>query len=224
MDRVASGQAEWQQPSTSPTEKSTGLGWTKYRQEEMDERLGIIRQALIHDSMAQHKVPEYGNAAKALAISYAYALESIPTHHLEESFRRATQANTGDFETTAGAVNKAYQEFIPELQARASANSAMQEYLLRSGKTGIDDLMGIAEFKQRHNLPATWEPGTTYPPESDLYRLDGVTGFAELHLYRCLRCKDSGWLCWAYDKVKNIGPTLMECSCGQAGKPWEGAS
>lgn len=179
-------------------------------------------------SLAGGKQAESGSELTAVAISFAYALDSIPTHHLEECFRRAIQQKLDDFPLTAAAVNRAYQELIPELQARAETHSATQEYLLRSGQGSIG-LMSFTEWKERHNLPAAWR-GTgqsmaisdePYPPESDLYGTGGLSVF-DLREYKCHRCKDSGWLCWPYDKVHNVGPTLMECKCGQAGHPWDG--
>jgi hypothetical protein len=149
-----------------------------------------------------------------VAKSFAYALEGIPTHHLEECFRRAIRAKVDDFPMTAAAVNRAYQELIPELLAQSETHSAMQEYLLRSGQRSLD-LMTVIEFKEMHNLPATWELGMAYPPESDLYGAGGTLSQEDAREYRCERCHDAGWTRRPYDKVLNVGPTLVRCECGQ---------
>ena len=181
----------------------------------------IIGKALIHDALSRQKAPEYGNTAKALAVSFAYALENVPTRWLEESFRRAIQTKEDDFPITASSVNKAYNELLLELQAREQTQKAMREYKLKSGQGG-PGLMSIDEFKARHNLPAAWKLGEPYPPESDLYGKPVPPSAYQKHLFRCLKCKDAGWTRIPYDALTNSAPVLMRCGCGQAGSPWTG--
>lgn len=160
--------------------------------------------------------------ATLVAKSFAYALEDIPTHWLEEAFKRAIQNKTDDFPLTAAAVNKAYQDFLPELQARAATHSAKQEHLLRSGRGSLG-VMTLIEWKQRHNLPDEWKLGEPYPPESDLYGKPVPLTAYQKHVFRCEKCKDAGWTRIPYYAVHGIGAVLMRCSCDQAGHPWDGS-
>jgi hypothetical protein len=154
----------------------------------MAERLRTIRQAIYISSLAQGKPSETGQALEAVAISFAYALEDIPTHHLEEAFRRAIQTKVDDFPLTAAAVNRAYQEMIPDLQRQAqdhAAGTGLPPLLV----SGLAAGMNLQTWKERHNLPQDWRLGDPYPPECDLYdsiRLAPV--------YACLTCKDAGWV------------------------------
>lgn len=129
----------------------------------------IIKQAMYVSSLAGGRQAESGKALEAVATSFAYALEDIPTHHLEEAFRRAIRAKVDDFPLTAAAVNRAYDDMLPELQERARANADNQYARLKEGYGSLGN-MSIVEFKARHNLPAAWQLGEPYPPESDLYK------------------------------------------------------
>lgn len=127
-----------------------------------------IKQALYVNSLAQNRRPDEGKELHALATSFAYALENIPTQHLAECFQRAIRNNTDDFLLTAGAVNREYAELIPELQELARRHSQEKEYQLKEGRGSLGD-MTVVEWKERHNMPADWRLGQNYPPESDLY-------------------------------------------------------
>lgn len=150
-----------------------------------------IKQTIRLNALSLQRVPEEGDALEALATSFAFALEDIPSHHLRECFRRAIQTNTSDFPLTAAAVIRVWNDIMPELRAQAASASIAEEYRLKSGQGSIE-YMGLAEFKLRHNLPIEWRLGDAYPPESDLYQA-GVPLQAE-QAYRCERCKDARWV------------------------------
>ncbi len=185
----------------------------------MIERTEIVAKYLTISILASGRHTER-DQFKAEAAAWALALHRIPVHHLEECFRRAIANWASDYMMPAAAVTRAYQEMIPELQARAETHGTMQEFLLRTGQGSLD-LMTFSEWKERHNLPANWR-GTgrmmdlsaePYPPESNLYkkpvpRLDDKP-------VRCTRCNDVGWTRRPYDSVAGMGPTLVRCECGQ---------
>jgi len=154
--------------SFEPEERSPSFTWSRYTQEQMGERLRIIRAQIYLDSLSQRRQPEAGESADAVAKSFAYALDDIPTHHLEEAFRRAIRAKVDDFPLTAAAVNRAYDDMLPELQARARSNADLQYGLLKEGHGSLG-YMTLLEWKALHNLPAAWRLGDPIPPESDLY-------------------------------------------------------
>jgi hypothetical protein len=143
------------------------------------------------NSLAQGRTPDTGESLDALASSFAYVLDTLPTQHLEECFKRAMQHNTGDFLLTAGAVTKEYQDMLPELQ-RAAAQHANEQTLRLEAGYGSLDRMGIDEWKTRHNLPAAWRLGEPYPPESDLCGAP-VPRPAEV-VWDCNTCHDARWV------------------------------
>ncbi len=106
---------------------------------------------------------------KAEVTAWSLALQRIPVHHLEECFKRAITGWTSDFMMPAAAVNKAYQEYIPELQKRAQEHTVGWERQLRAGDGSLG-YMSLVEWKTRHNLPVAWRLGDPYPPESDLHK------------------------------------------------------
>jgi hypothetical protein len=174
----------------------------------MAERMRIIKQAIYLDSLSHRRAAEEGSTLHALATSFAYALESIPTHHLEECFRRAIQSNTSDWPLTAAAVLRSYQDLIPELQRQAQQHANAQERLLIEGHGSLG-YMGLEEWKQKHNLPPAWRLGMPYPPESDLSGKPLPRKAVEY--YNCAECKDARWL----KKYGKEGPFLVPCpKCG----------
>jgi hypothetical protein len=119
---------------------------------------------------------------------WEYALGDVPTHHLEECFRRAVRAKENGYMVLATEINQQYREMIPELQRQANAQAAQQDYLLRSGQGSLG-YTSLAEFKTRHNLPPQWKLGDAYPPESDLY--DGPVPPMPEAVHVCSTCKDA---------------------------------
>ena len=119
---------------------------------------------------------------------WEYALGGIPTHHLEECFRRAVRANDGKFMVLATQINQQYTDMLPELQRAAQANAQQQERLLMSGHGSLG-YMSLEEWKARHNLPVEWRLGDPYPPESDLHGAPLPPVREEV--YRCARCRDA---------------------------------
>lgn len=105
---------------------------------------------------------------EATARSWAFVLEDIPTKYLFECFARALRRKPHDFALTAGAVNLAYDDMLPELQRRAMEQAAGTGYLQLTGPR--PEKLYIDEFRRRHNLPSDWWPGQPYPKESDLYQ------------------------------------------------------
>lgn len=185
---------------------------------ETEERLRIVAHYLSISILASGRQTER-DQFKAEATAWTLALSHIPTQHLEECFKRAITGWTSEFMMPAAAVNRAYRDYLPELEARAHTHAEKQEALLRAGYGSLG-LMTFTEWKQRHNLPANWR-GTgrlpelsaePYPPESDLYHKHILEVEPE---YRCEKCKDAGWLRVPYDSVHGVGPTLVRCSCGQ---------
>lgn len=172
----------------------------------------IMRQMLYINSLAQGRKPDEGESLTALASSFAYVLDAIPTQHLEECFKRAIQHNTSDFLLAASAVLREYQAMLPELQRQAQSHALGQEYQLRAGHGSLG-YMGIEEWKTRHNLPAGWNPlsGEPYPPESDLCGAPVPQPVEEY--YRCEVCKDARWV-KEYPDGK-LAPKATPCrACG----------
>lgn len=160
--------------------------------------------------LAQGRTPFEGGALDTVARSWQMAIEDIPTHHLEECFKRALKAKRDDFPIAAPAVNKAYDEYKPELLRQAQENAATQDRLLMSGHGSLDR-MTIEEWKSRHNLPATWKLGDPFPPESDLHNKP-LPQKTEV-VYACQRCLDAGWTRIPFDPVTGYGPKLIRCKC-----------
>jgi hypothetical protein len=119
---------------------------------------------------------------------WEYALGDVPTHHLEECFRRAVRAKENGYMVLATEINQQYREMLPELQRQAQAHSAQTDYLLQSGQGGLG-YISLAEFRARHNLPASWKPGDPYPPESDLY--DAAVPPQPEQVIGCWTCRDA---------------------------------
>jgi hypothetical protein len=137
---------------------------------------------------------------------WEYALGDVPTHHLEECFRRAVRAKENGYMVLATEINIQYREMLPELQRQAQAHAAQTDYLLQSGLGGLG-YISLEEFKARHNLPAAWKWGIPYPPESDLYRAP-VPPMPE-QTYRCQTCRDARWV-KDYPRGR-IYPELVMC-------------
>lgn len=115
-------------------------------------------------------MPE-GKELDLLAQAYEYALDEVPTQHLEEAFKRAVKAKQkkhDNFVISGIDIGAEYLDMLPELAERARAHSAQQENLLMAGRGSLDT-MTISEWKERHNLPREWHKGDMIPPESDLY-------------------------------------------------------
>jgi hypothetical protein len=112
------------------------------------------------------QVPE-GQELELEVKVWEYALGDVPTHHLEECFRRAIHAKTDSYMVLATEIRKQYQEMLPELAQQA--REASDRLALQAGYDDADRAMGAREWKEKHNLPATWSPTDGYPPESDLY-------------------------------------------------------
>lgn len=140
---------------------------------------------------------------------WEYALGGIPTHHLEECFRRAVRANDGKFMVLATQINQQYTDMLPELQRAAQEHGREQEYLLKSGH-GSWDYVSLQDFRARHNLPDTWVWGQAYPPESDLYN-KALPPLKDA-VVRCARCRDAGVL---KEQRGFRYPAIMPCpECG----------
>ena len=122
-----------QQPSNEDSRMPSGLAWTTRSAVDMQARMGLIKQALYVNSLAQNRKPDEGNALTALATSFAFALDDIPTHHLGECFQRAIRQQTDDFLLTASAVNRVYQEMLPELRRQAETSSISEQRRLEAG-------------------------------------------------------------------------------------------
>jgi hypothetical protein len=152
--------------SSSDGAKGPEPSWTKYRSTEWQIRLQIIEDGLDHDANSRQVAPEYGNVLEATKRSWAYALEDIPTRYLDECFAAALRQRSHDFALTAGAVNRAYDDMLPEIQRRAREQVGGTSYLQLTGPK--PEYLGLEEFKKRHNLPPHWRPGDPYPPEGDL--------------------------------------------------------
>jgi hypothetical protein len=173
----------------------------------MAQRLRIIKEQIYLDSLAHRRTPESGTAADVVAKAFAYALDGIPTSHLEESFTGAIRAQTDDFPLTAAAVNRFYEELKPELVRQGQQ---WQPPALPPGQSYIT----LSQFKERHNLPEDWELGQPYPPESDLSSapLPGRLEH-EQPRYTCLLCKDAGWTRIPYDAKTGRHAKLVRCEC-----------
>lgn len=115
--------------------------------------------------LAQHQnVPE-GDALQAEVKVWGYSLEDIPDAHLGECFRRAFAAKRDDYMLKAPAVLREWDAYREELVALATLNRDHLLMLPAPASTPIT----LKAFRARHNLPADWELGQPYPPESDLY-------------------------------------------------------
>lgn len=142
--------------------------------------------------------------AEVTAKAFAYALEDIPTHHLEACFTRAIRAQTDSFPLDAAAVNRQWEGLKQELLLAPQEPEQLALPVARSG------YLTVIEFKAKHNLPDSWETGHPYPPESDLYN-KAVPGNEPL--YRCYKCLDAGWTRIPFD-VKTLWPAkTIRCEC-----------
>lgn len=119
-------------------------------------------------SLALGRAPDDGTDQAVIATSFAYALEDIPTCWLEEAFKLAIRNKRDDFMLAATAVNRAYDDMLPEIQRMAEIRANGGRRLLGSGEPEQEE-MGPRVWKARHNLPEDWRPGDPYPPESDLH-------------------------------------------------------
>lgn len=99
---------------------------------------------------------------------WEYALGDVPTHHLEECFRRAVRAHEGTYMVLATEIRQQYAEMLPELaqQARVASDTAA----LQAGRDTANKAMSLHEWNEKHNLPPGFrKTAEEYPPESDLY-------------------------------------------------------
>lgn len=103
-----------------------------------------------------------------LAQAYEYALEDVPTQHLEEAFHRAVKSKRDNFPISAIDIRTAFTDMLPELAERARAHTAALDRQLMAGKGTLTGRMSVVEWKTRHNLPDEWQLGDPFPPESDL--------------------------------------------------------
>ncbi len=174
MEPINPNEVSWQSPQTNRTETSSGLDWTKYSSAQLSSRLKIIATALQNDALSLQRAPETGNTLKALAISFAYALEEVPSCHLAECLQRAIAARDDGFPLKAPAVMRAWREYIPELQAIARQGGRLLQFPGHKGEQAQDEdqdqgeRMGPREWKARHNLPDNWRPTDGASPDSDL--------------------------------------------------------
>jgi hypothetical protein len=128
----------------------------------------MIEDGLDVDADTRQIAPEYGNVLEKTKRSWAYALEDIPTRYLDECIAIALRARGHDFALTAAAVNRAYDELLPEIQRQAMEQVAGTSYLQLPGPRR--EYLGLGQFRERHNLPPEWMPGDPYPEGSDLYK------------------------------------------------------
>lgn len=170
----------------------------------------IIKEALYINSLSLHRDPEEGAALNALATSFAYTLEDIPTHHLEACFRRAQQTSTSEWPVVAATVRKAYDAMLPDLLdiARLHANAEVLRLQAGHGSLGR---MTLEEWKGLHNLPAMWKLGDAYPPESDLYSV--LPPEQAEQTWRCEMCHDARYV--KHYPYGRLSPELRPCPrCG----------
>lgn len=143
-----------------------------------------------------------------LAKAYNYALEDVPTHHLEQCFKIALYNKRDNFPVSGIEMRLAWLGYKDELRARAAEHAAEMERELMFGKGSLD-YISLDEFKRRHNLPPQWRLGDAYPPESDLYSKPLPP--REPEQFKCARCKDAGWL---VDRTHRLKPKMVRCpSC-----------
>lgn len=161
--------------------------------------------------LTQGRTPFEGGALDTVARSWQMALEDIPTHHLEECFRRALKAKRDDFPLSAPAVNRAYDDYKPELLRQAQAHAAEQERLLEAGHGSLDR-MTLDEWKTRHNLPAEWKLGDPFPPESDLHG-KRVPMPVQGPIITCELCYNDGWTRIPFDAKTGRHVKLIRCKC-----------
>ena len=171
----------------------------------------LIKQALYISSLAQGKAPDTGEQQEAIAMSFAYALDDIPTHHLSDCFQRAIRRQTDDFHLTAAAVKREYEDMLPELQQQAREAEDTNALRLESGRLNFG-YISIPAFKERHNLPPQWKLGDPYPPESDLYGKPPPP--MPEQVYECQTCKGAR-LVKEYPRGP-LYPKLIPCPyCGE---------
>lgn len=189
-------------------------------------------------SLAGGRPADAGKTQDAIALSFAYALEDIPTSQLDECFKRAIREKTDDFPLTAAAVRRQLDAVVTDLQEQQRRHDAEQEELLKLNGPRAGE-MRYDEWKARHNLPEHWRAtmhpngvgAQGYPIESDLYSGPFPDTRKERQLYferrieqrkrdrfyRCFKCKDSGWTRIPFDARTGYGPTLVRCDCMQDG-------
>jgi hypothetical protein len=157
--------------------------------------------------LAMGRTPPEGNPLQVIEKSWEYAISSVPTHHLEECFRRALGAKRDTFPFAAPEVSRAWEELQQELLRNPPADDVP---LLMGPQSGY---MTIGEFKARHRLPVEWALGDPYPPESDLYRKPLPRSGELDNLVSCPRCKDAGWTRLPYNAALGMPAKMMRCEC-----------
>ena len=182
--------------------------WSRYSETEMAARSKIIKEQIYLDSLAHRKTPESGSVAEVTAKAFAYALEDIPTSHLEACFTRAIRAQTDNFPLGAAAVVRQWEGLGQELLRNPPEPDVLALPVARSG------YLSLVDWKAKHNLPEAWQLGQPYPPESDLYNRPVPGELAhEQPRYSCHRCLDAGWTRIPYD-ARTLRPAkIIRCSC-----------
>jgi hypothetical protein len=167
----------------------------------------LLRKLIVNSELAMGRTPPEGNALQVIEKSWEYAISSVPTHHLEECFRRALAAKRDTFPFAAPEVSRAWEELQQELLRQGYAHDVPA---LPSGGTGY---ISLAQFKERHSLPPEWKLGDPYPPESDLYQKPVPRPLHEEELVDCPRCKDAGWTRMPYNASLGLPAKLIRCGC-----------
>lgn len=148
-----------------------------------------------------------------MAEAYSIALEDIPTERLRACFVRAIRGRRDGFPPASGDVLTEWEGLREELRVQGQQHAENELLRLKAGHGSLG-LMTLGEFKERHNLPATWKLGQPYPPESDLY--EKPLPPRDVPWGGCDRCADAGWLV-NRDTPKH--PVLTKCpDCNGTGK------
>lgn len=152
-----------------------------------------------------------------MVTAYGYALEDIPDKHLSECFRRAIKAKRDSYVVRASEVLTQYDELKTERLTQPVVDE--QRPALQGP---APDRMTWDDFRGKHNLPPQWRPGQPYPPGSDLFGRDNeaadrraaVLGGDVRGLFRCLRCRDAGWLVDRLDPKRPVRRACPSCKAG----------
>jgi hypothetical protein len=114
------------------------------------QRRSILLRALITTAhLAQAQIPPEGEDLEVIERSWEYAIGHIPTHHLEECFRRALQAKTDTYPLSAPEVNAVWQDYSQEL-VRIGVNNELKLLIAAADGSGKEP-MTFSEWKWQHS-------------------------------------------------------------------------